>query len=73
MGFEQVGREPFILADGQIVRAGVYKGQIQWFDHRRSIEVIALDNPQGLLGTQLLQGCTLTIHFRKRKVFIDQE
>ena len=73
MGFEQVGREPFILADGQIVRADVYKGQIQWFDHRRSIEVIALDNPQGLLGTQLLQRCRLIVHFRRRKVYVYQE
>lgn len=73
MGFERVGREPFVLADGRIVRADVYKGQIQWFNHNRSVEVIALDNPRGLLGTQLLQGCTLTVHFGRRKVYISQE
>lgn len=73
MGFERVGREPFVLADGRIVRADVYKGQIQWFNHRRSVEVIALDNPQGLLGTQLLQGCRLTVHFGRRKVYVNQE
>ena len=48
MGFERFGREPFVLADGRIVRADVYKGEIRWFNHRRSVEVIALDNPQTL-------------------------
>jgi clan AA aspartic protease len=73
MGFERFGREPFVLADGRIMRADVYKGRIQWFNHRRSVEVIALDNPQGLLGTQLLQGCRLAVHFGSRKVYINQE
>jgi predicted aspartyl protease len=56
MGFERFGREPFVLADGRIVRADVYKGQIQWFNHRRSVEVIALDNPQGLWELSFFKG-----------------
>ena len=73
MGFERFGREAFVLADGQIVHADIYKAEILWFNRKRSIEVIALDNPQGLLGTQLLQACRLTIHFGKRTVNIRQE
>ena len=73
MGFERFGREPIVLADGRIVRADVYKAEIQWLNRRRSVEVISLDNPQGLLGTQLLQGCRLTVHFKRRKVYIAQE
>ena len=73
LGFERVGREAYVLADGQIVHADVHKAEILWFNRRRSVEVIALDNPQGLLGTQLLQACTLTVHFGKRKVSINQE
>ena len=72
LGFERIGREAYILADGQIVHADVYKAEILWFNRRRSVEVIALDNPQGLLGTQLLQDCMLTVNFRKRKVLIDR-
>ncbi|MBF8254379.1 MAG: hypothetical protein HW373_1074, partial [Deltaproteobacteria bacterium] len=73
MGFERVGREAYVLADGQIVRADIHKAEILWFNHRRSVEVIALDNPRGLLGTQLLQGCRLTVQFGRRKVSINQE
>lgn len=46
MGFELVGREAYVLANGQIVHADIYKADILWFDHRRSVEVIALDNRQ---------------------------
>jgi clan AA aspartic protease len=73
MGFERVGREAYVLADGQIVRADIHKAEIFWFNHRRPVEVIALDTPQGLLGTQLLQACRLTVHFGKRTVNIHQE
>jgi clan AA aspartic protease len=73
LGFERVGRETYTLADGQPVHADVHKAEILWFNLRRSVEVIALNNPQGLLGTQLLQKCTLTVQFRKRKVSIIQE
>ena len=73
MGFERVGREAYVLANGQIVHADIYKAEVLWFNHGRSVEVIELDNPQGLLGTQLLQGCKLTVHFRSRKLSINQE
>ena len=73
LALERYGREPFVLADGRIVRADVYKGEVHWFNKRRSVEVIALDTPRGLLGTQLLQGCTLTVHFRKRRLGIVKE
>jgi predicted aspartyl protease len=50
--FERFRREPFVLADGRIVRADVtrlrFTGQTG-----RSVEVISLDNPD--FGTQLLQ------------------
>ena len=72
MGFERVGREAYVLADSQIVHADIYKAEILWFNHSRSVEVIALDSPQGLLGTQLLQSCTLTVNFRQRDVSITQ-
>ena len=73
MGFERIGREAFVLADGQIVRADIHKGEIIWFNRTRPFEVIALENPRGLLGTELLQECSLTIHFRRRKVAIKQD
>jgi predicted aspartyl protease len=73
MGFEPIGREAYVLADGQVVRADIYKAEILWFNRSRSVEVIALDNRQGLLGTQLLQACRLTIHFGKRTVNIREE
>lgn len=73
MAFKRYWREPFVLADGRIVRADVYKGQVQWVNRTRSVEVIALEAPQGLLGTQLLQGCRLTVQFRRRRVVIAQE
>jgi clan AA aspartic protease len=73
MDFERIGREAYVLADSQIVHADIYKAEFLWFNHRRLVEVIALDNPQGLLGTQLLQACTSTVHFRRRKLSIKQD
>ena len=73
LALEQYWREPFMLADGRIVHADVYKGQIEWFGQIRAVEVLALENPTGLIGTQLLRGCQLTVQFRRRKVTIAQE
>ena len=71
--FEQYSREPFVLADGRIVRADVYKGEIRWFNRRRVVEVIALEAPRGLIGTQLLRECMLAVRFRRRQVRIVRE
>jgi len=73
LAFERLWRESFVLADGRIVRTDVYKGQIQWFDRIRSVEVVALENPRGLAGTALLQDCRLTVGFRRRRVVIAKE
>jgi clan AA aspartic protease len=73
MGFERIGREAYVLADGQIVHADIHKAEIIWFSHTRPVEVIALENPRGLLGTELLQDCSLTIHFKSRKMTIKQD
>lgn len=72
LGFERVGREAYVLADGQIVHADIYKAEIDWLNRSRPVEIIALDNPQGLLGTQLLRECQLTVHFAKRTVRISR-
>jgi clan AA aspartic protease len=45
MGFERVGREAYVLADGQIVHADIHKAEIDWLSRRRPVEIIALDNP----------------------------
>jgi clan AA aspartic protease len=73
MGFEHIGREAYILADGRIVHADIHRAEILWFNRKRSVEVIALENRQGLLGTQMLEGCRLIVQFRKRKLSIHQE
>lgn len=73
LGFERIGREAYLLAHGRIVHANIHRAEILWFNRKRSVEVIALENRQGLLGTQMLDGCRLTVQFRKRKLSIHQE
>jgi len=56
---------------GRIVAIDVESGD--YFLGKTVLEAIPLNNRQGLLGTQLVQGCRLTIYFGKRTVNILHE
>jgi clan AA aspartic protease len=55
-------RIPIHLADGSSAAAAIHSATILWHGSTRSVEVIATGR-QPLLGTSLLHGSDLTIHF----------
>lgn len=47
------------LADGSTVWTKVYAGEILWFGQRKRVWVQATNAAEGLLGTELFQGCVV--------------
>ena len=49
------------LADGSMVRTKTYLGEILWFGQTLEIRIQATDFHEGLLGTELFQGCVVEL------------
>jgi clan AA aspartic protease len=61
------------LADGSLVRTDVYEGRILWFGQERVVAVYATASKDGLLGTQMLKGCTLFLDPDENKVVLTRK
>ncbi|MGH9803412.1 MAG: hypothetical protein ACRD82_23865 [Blastocatellia bacterium] len=73
LGFKRKGEVEVELANGSMVRTETYLGNILWFGQPRRILVQATNSDEGLLGTELFQGCVVemdpdegTVIFRKK-------
>ena len=60
-----------VLADGSEVALKTFACQIDWFDRRRDLEVIANDSQYPLLGVGLLLGRNLNISYRSGEIRIN--
>ena len=49
------------LADGSVVETKVHIGKIVWFGQTREVSIQATDSHEGLLGTELFQGCVVEL------------
>lgn len=49
------------LADGSLVRTKTYLGEILWFGQPLAVRIQATDSHEGLLGTELFQGCVVEL------------
>ena len=68
------GFEEFYTVTGQLFIAPAYSIEANWFGERIRIAVaISAEVKEGLLGTQMLKGCRLTIDYRHRTLMIDQD
>jgi clan AA aspartic protease len=47
------------LADGSVVETEVHIGEIIWFGQILEVRIQATDSHEGLLGTELFQGCVV--------------
>ncbi len=63
------------LADGSTVWTTLYAGEIIWFGQTKSVWIQATNADEGLLGTELFQGCRVELDpdadvviFRKKPV-----
>jgi clan AA aspartic protease len=63
LGFIQDQSNYAILADGSQVKMDSYFGQIDWFGNTYTVEVIAADGTESLLGIGLLLGHQLHIDY----------
>jgi clan AA aspartic protease len=61
LGLKRRGIRDNLLADGSIMSAKTYTGEILWFGVKRRVLVQATDSDEGLLGTQLFQGCKVEL------------
>lgn len=58
---ERFGPGEVELADGSVVRTEIYLGEILWFGQRKQVLVQATKSEEGLLGTELFQGCKVEL------------
>jgi len=61
------------LADGSLVSTDVYEGRVLWFGQERVVTVYATASKDGLLGTQMLMGCTLFLDPDENKVILTRK
>jgi clan AA aspartic protease len=61
LGLERFGPGEVELADGSVVRTEIYLGEILWFGQRKQVLVQSTKSEEGLLGTELFQGCKVEL------------
>lgn len=49
------------LADGSVIRTPTYLGEILWFGQKTQVLIQANNADEGLLGTELFQGCKVEL------------
>lgn len=69
-GWYFAGYEEYEIATGDKVRERVYLGDIIFDRKRRTTHIVTSHAKDILIGTRLLSGRELHIHFKKRKVWI---
>ena len=50
-----------LLADGSVVETEIHIGKIVWFGQILEVRIQATDSHEGLLGTELFQGCVVEL------------
>lgn len=68
LGFVRRGAIDLELADGSVVRSETYYGDILWFGQQKRVRVQATDHDEGLLGTELFQGCIVELDLDANRV-----
>ena len=73
LGLIEAGPVETELADGSTVWTTIYAGEILWFGQTKQVWAQATNADEGLLGTELFQGCKVELDldanlvvFRKR-------
>lgn len=61
LGLPDDGTMFSLLADGSVVETEVHIGEIVWFGQTREVRIQATDSDEGLLGTELFQGCIVEL------------
>lgn len=61
LGWEKRGTIQNTLADGSTLKAETFAGEILWFGTLIRILVQSTDHNEGLLGTELFQGCIVEL------------
>lgn len=68
LGLQQRGTIQNILADGSTLKTETFKGEILWFGVAMRVVVQATDYHEGLLGTELFQGCKVELDLDANRV-----
>lgn len=73
LGFEFSMKSEAELADGSIVETTIYRGRIDWFGKEQTIQAVATDSEDTLLGTGMLFGLTLFMDLDENKVVLERK
>ncbi len=68
LGLRKRGTMQYILADGSTLVTETFMGEILWFGKAISVVVQATDHIEGLLGTELFQGCIVELDLDANRV-----
>lgn len=63
-GWEFVGYEKYEIADGAIIKAEVYLGEVLFDGRKRRVGILSSDSKDILIGTRLIQDKVLTVNFK---------
>lgn len=70
LNLELISTQRFSVADGHAVDSQVFAGKMNWLGNEIKVEIVATESNNALLGTELLRGCSLFIHFPTQRVEI---
>jgi clan AA aspartic protease len=70
LNLEMISTQRFFVADGHPVDSQVFSGKMTWFGGEIEVEIIETESDNALLGTELLETCSLFIHFPQKRVEI---
>ncbi len=70
LNLEAISTQRFFVADGHSVDSQIFLGNMVWFGKDIEVEIVATESNNALLGTELLRGCSLFIHFPTQRVEI---
>ncbi len=73
LGFRYSMTSEAELADGSIVETTLYSGTIRWFGEERTVQVVASESEDGLLGTEMLFGVTLFMDLDEDRVILERK
>jgi len=73
LGFSFSMKSEAELADGSVVETTIYRGKIGWFGKERTVQAVATESEDGLIGTEMLFGVTLFMDLDGGQVVVESK
>ena len=70
---KKIGFAEYVMADGAISMSEIFSGEIEWFDKRKKVSVIAAESDLVLVGMELLFETKLLLRPSKNIIEVDRD